>query len=795
MLQIVYFSQTHQLLEELSLYKGERKIVTPSPAKADYVRTLFPDTKTDVLTIAKFTSELIEALWPAKEGRPNLKRKSEQLLLFGVLKSKYFSHLGYEQFIQSYNLFSDLRSFTLDLDAVSSILEQQPEDIRKAVELFWRLLDLMGICDEHGTYFKITETLRQGAEVDALKKTYIFWGFQHLNGQQVDLLKALAIRYDVIVPLPLELKDQFRGSDWPTWIKDSQTQVVLLPTQQGVRRGNWLIINSREIAGHLRKVLKPEDQIVLGVSKIKTSHLGLFPFGADVKISHQVINTEIKRVIDSLSGLSRDTTLTSLKEHINNQWTQLLSQQIALSELRYIKALQLLQEILHQIEEMTDEVVLIDTFFRKLLFEVLQLDQPRTALVTTSPLDSGYILRDMSSLETLKSPGRVIVCIDDRFEDILSLVQNYSEDVQRKLSALGPLKRGELDLLYRSWEFRNLFSEHQVLVLMSPSVLKHSLVWKRLFDGIELHPVEKTRAELHLPLPDGLSFSLDSKFSGSFSASKFQNYIDCPRKFYFNYVAKSFPQVQIEKDFDPMLSGVVIHKIIQTYIERKCSEDELAKLTSEIAHKYIALRALRPPPEVLAQRLLIFEHRASNGIKFLRDIEELVGAPFEWEIEKEFDFSEPYLFKGSIDCVGRVGSHLFLLDFKSTSYSASTNKEIENLESIQLWAYADAATRLIPGAKELNLVVGFVVLDDPEKSNLLMDDPELFEKLKINKSFRTKLEKKAMHEYLEAGQLRLKELVEEISSIQVFEAKPRRATICDYCELAQVCTKGVSFGA
>jgi hypothetical protein len=108
MLQIVYFSQKDQFLAEMGHISGHKVYVTPSPGKADGLRLLLGNgANADVVTIAKFTSHLVEEIWPQVQGRPQLKRKSELLLIFGILKKRYLPDLGFEQFIQAYNLFSD----------------------------------------------------------------------------------------------------------------------------------------------------------------------------------------------------------------------------------------------------------------------------------------------------------------------------------------------------------------------------------------------------------------------------------------------------------------------------------------------------------------------------------------------------------------------------------------------------------------------------------------------------------------------------------------------------------------
>jgi hypothetical protein len=289
MMQIVYFSQTDQFLREIEFYEGEKVFVTPSPAKADGLRGRINNLGTyDVITIAKFTSNLIETLWRDEE-KPAVKRKAELLLIFGILKNKYIAELEYEQFSQAYNLFSDLRSFSLELAALSAVLEEQPEVIRRAVQLFWNLLEGTGFLDEHGAYQLVAERLRSSEEKDELRKSFIFWGFQHLNGQQVDLLKALSIRYNVIIPFPLALKDRIKRSDWIAWLKDSRTEERFLTEISIFPEAQWMPINSREIARHLRDFIFDGDQIVLGISKLSTAHLDLIP---SQKVSFKITSRE-----------------------------------------------------------------------------------------------------------------------------------------------------------------------------------------------------------------------------------------------------------------------------------------------------------------------------------------------------------------------------------------------------------------------------------------------------------------------------------------------------------------------
>lgn len=780
MMQIVYFSRKEQLLSHLDGIPGDKVFVAPSPAKADGLRSRLNGTHSqDVITIAKFTSNLVEALW--ENDRPDVKRKSELLLIFGILKNKYLPELGYEQFNQAYNLFSDLRSFTLDQDALTSVLDEQPEMIQKAVRLFWQLLDVTGYSDEHGAYQKITEALRSHEEVESLKKTYIFWGFQHLNGQQVDLLKSLAIRYEVIIPFPFTLKDKVKKSDWLSWIKDHKTSELILEGESFAPKAQWLSINSREVAKSLGPLLKDHDQVILGVSKLNSSHIDILPTQkAFFKIPHQILGVELAEVSDGIKKFRGSHV--DLINYCNDQMKSART-------MKHLRAWQLYQEALNSITEMTEEVIAVDSFFLKVLGEVVGLNQPRTSFVPVSPEKTTIDFKDMSSLEDIDRKRRVFLCVDDRFDEIQSLGSNYTESIQRSLAALGPMKRNELELLFKQWEFQDLFSHADVTVLMNEGTLKHSLIWKRLFQGIELVPISRSAPFQDRVLKDHFLDLPKRAFESTFSASKIQTFMDCPRKFYFSYIDKIFPDISIEQDIDPMLAGVIVHKIIETFFNEKKAMDELHALTKIIFNEYLAKENLSLPEDVFQKRELILYHRASNGISFIHDIESRVSEKITWQIEVPIKLQTPLVLNGQIDCVGVSDKYLFLLDFKSSASSAYTGEAVSKLEAIQLWVYALGAMGLIKDADKKTLVLGYVVLENPADSTLLTDDSELAASNKEKKFTKFHKLKVSMSEKLQEASDKMTALALAIKSEKVFPAKPTDKDACTFCELNQVCVK------
>ncbi len=791
MMRIVYFEQKDHLLSHLEGLPGEKQFITPSPAKADGLRS-FMTGSNDVITIAKFTSNILELLWPEENSAPKVKRKSELLLVMGLMKNKFLPELGYEQFIQAWNLFSDLRSFTLDLSALSTVMESQPEIIKKAVHVFWAILGTGELCDEHGAYQAISEKLRSSEEFDELKKTFVFWGFQHLNGQQVDLLKALSIRYNVLIPFPLALKDKLRRSDWPLWLKDHKTEETDLTSEKKVAKGTAYYINSREISASLKGLVTPGTSVVLGVSRLKPSYINMIPVsGVSFKIPHEILGDEIFQVAslldEELPANCKSEELVAFLQTMKK--TTLATRDFSFKLLR---AIQLYEEAFASIQQLTDVEIIVDEFYRKLLRDVSLLNQPRTSFVPLNQTEATVELRDMSSLEEIPEGKKVILCIDERFDDIQSLSQNYTESIQKELSAIGPLKRNELELLFKKWEFYSLFARANVSVLIPKGVLKHNLIWKRLFEDVFdcLVKDQLPEKEARPPLQDHLLAHARKKYEGHFSASSLQSFRDCPQKFYFSYIEDLSPDVTIKNDIDPMLAGTISHKIIEVAHERNISPDNLVAVTTEVFGRFVRENKLSLPTETYDRHHLIFRQRTANGLNFLRDLELHSGDKITWKMETGFKVEAENILKGKIDCIGISEKRVYLLDFKSSVSSAGTATDIGNFEALQLWVYSLAARGIIPEFDKKEIVIGYVVLKSPESSILAMSDESLYQTLGPTGLTKLSLLEESFHENLKKAEEIVTTLTLAIKKEEVFPSKPLHEDVCTYCNLSRICTKG-----
>ena len=775
MMHFVYFNDSSRLWDWINNNYSNTLYIAPSPAKADGLRTRLQGrgVTTDVLTVNKFLSDLIKE----RKLDLNLKRKSELYLIFGWLRSAYFPELTFEQFSNAYTLFSELRSFSLDLTALAPILEEQDAHIKRTIEFFWNILEQTGLHDEHSAYAELTQSLR-GENFVEQKHNYVFWGFQHLNGLQIDFLKALAIREDVLIPFPASLKDKLKSSDWPSWLISGLDDIQTIDEEDDKTLTlKWRKTNSRELSLQLKTEIKPHDQVVLGVSKIEDTHLHLLPYGeVQFKVPHQLVAKEIATYFSKLEEMS----FSDFKEKVRED----LLGAIAVQNFKRLKVLQLIEEALASMDEITDVQPHVDKFFIYLLKEVVSLNQPRTSYISLNNSNESVELKSFGDIESLDLSRRIIFCLDERFGDLVTLGQRYSVDMLKNLSVLGPIKRSELDLEFKKWELREIIKNDNSLLLMPPELLKHSLSWSKILEGIEIVHEEFSLVRSDRNIKDYFDTKKFKKFEGHFSASKVRSYLECPRKFYFNYVEQLFPDVVLATELDPRVKGTLSHKIIELAIKNGVEDvSEIAKIVLDEEVKGLHLK-----DEDYQNNLIQLTLRSSNGLGVLKKIEEVLSIKANWIIEDRFSFELEGSFKGQIDCYAVVDNFLILLDFKSTSSAAPTLGRIRSFEDLQLWTYLLGLENKGIDVKNLSLITGYVVLDEPAKSILLFTDESLSKEFKPFYSANPlKLE---ITECLENVQDILNQSLNKMRSDETFLAKPLNKDVCLFCDFSRVCMKG-----
>ncbi len=224
------FSQSDNLFRaELGgLKKGQ--VVAPSPQMADIIRRRINNPKLDVITISKFMRDELSVL-KGDSISDNYRGKAELLLLLSSLwKQLEMPNGSYELFQRCFRLLTDLRSFSMSPDVLETALEEFDPNIALGVMRMHQVLNSLDIYDEHRSYFELSEQLRSGdiPITYETERAIVFAGFDFLSASQVDLLKAYAIRDEVMVPVYKNVYENRSALDWVSWLESDNSEVKVL---------------------------------------------------------------------------------------------------------------------------------------------------------------------------------------------------------------------------------------------------------------------------------------------------------------------------------------------------------------------------------------------------------------------------------------------------------------------------------------------------------------------------------------------------------------------------------------
>lgn len=780
MIQFLYFSKKNQVFQKIAELNDSVTIVTPSPAKADSLRSHLTEYGDfEVITIAKFTSDLLKKTEIA--GDSKFKKKSDLLLIFAVLRGNYFPSLSFDQFVLAYDIFSDLRSFSTDFEIISTILNEFPDETSRPVKLLDKILNLTGFMDEHSAYAYLAQEVRSNETINLKNENIVFWGFSHLNGQQIDLLKALSLRNKIFIPLPIHLKNKFKRGDWVNWVRDNFSSENILDESELSPVAHLYPMNSREFSKNINDFIKNDDQIIIGVSKLGPEHVHLIPY---TKVSYKIPVEFLKIDLEIFFQQLKDKVKTKCDLYSLESYLE----EIKSESLKKIKVIQLYLDAIKTVKEFTDQNILIDEFFLKVLHLVVERNQPRLFLTPFSRDSLGVELKDFSSIDSLDIQKRTLICIDDRFDSIGSLSSSkYTETINSLLATVGPVKRADLDIEFKIWEIHSLMTSSEVHVFMTDESLKFNLIWKRFFSDVKFKTVEKKFTEIKL-WTDDLNSLVDKSYQGNFSVSKMQVFLDCKRKFYFTYVDKKIPQIKLNNSLTAIQLGSLVHNIIEIFFKDNFNIGDLKGLTEEILNRFMMEENLVISSQSLNEYYLLCYQRALNGIQILQSVEVSAGQKVNWKMEQDFSFNLEGTIKGKIDCFGESGDYLFLFDFKSSATPSFS--DFESFDNIQLWIYFLSLSFNSSSLLTKKIVLGFISLDNPLDSKIMAGDVDCLTHTNLNGS-NLKIKNLGFNLFEKATDFRefASRTITNIKRERVFPANPRIESICTFCEINKICPK------
>lgn len=731
MLKLILYQHTFQIKSAFSQTQvGQSLFIAPSAKQADSIKDIFPVAQTK--TLFKFLSSYLPE-------EIQVYKKSELLLDLAKIWKSHYPKASYAQYSQAFSIITEVRGFTIDQLLMQDILEHYDVEFAPFILTANLYLNQAINLDEARAFLHLL------SKCDA-EKSLVFYDFKILNPIQVDVLNQLAEKVDIFITLPKRVFEGAIESDWVKWLK---AQIIDVSNEMPLPKP-LLFVKSfapYRLIDHLDATKK--QMIYFLGSQNKT--IDYFENPSFIKQN----KAEILLFDDILEEVHKLFERTNFTAEECEEW---IKQKIYYSQnnYRFIKALCLLREIVLELKNLE---LTLDQFEKDLVLKVLRLRLPRHNLFELhqelpQKLESIFVLRQkdfpLKKFKWEKKPS-----------------------LEHRLKALGPVPRSELNYFYFLQSFFEKMSESQ-----------HNTLFYE--NGIELKDVDFAKllsladtahqeSTLEIKKDEAIvNESWEGSYQGPLSSTNLQSFIDCPKKFYFQYIKKWQENLEYFEILEEKEMGQVEHKVIENYFKRSKTWDNNI-FVEVLKETYSSFTQEHKKNIKIDERLEYFselEEFCQNGI--LQTIELMESFPkchwaFEYKIE------EPEM-RGSIDLLGVSDDTVVIVDYKRSKFSIPGPIDIYELRKIQLLFYQKRMKLKFPNH---SFVMKYICLSNE-------NDSTQFPKEKNSDKDTTKMEKAfLLYDKWE------NETSHFFKESNVYEIKPAQSYVCENCFLGKVCAKGL----
>ncbi len=777
-------------------------IICPNPSIADAMRSSVARYQGplhfETHTINKFLQDLFVKFYPEQ----SVVRKSYLLKYLATIWKNIYPDQRDSFFHQAFNVFTDLRSFTLNPTLIEDILEHYDEVVAGAIRYFWKIVESENLVDEHQAYQNILNALSDPRFQDhgeLFAKGIMFTGFTHLSGNQVELLKFIGKYTDVILPIPAEVMKESLRTDWVDWVKTQadtidekephrfqtplkrytfargQGNLVFNDLFEKEGNGNILFINS---SIGMKEILEVPSR-----HNFYKSELDLFD-GLMKKTVEQIEERFLKNLGDSAQAEDIISYLNSQQREIT------IKPNKSLKDFLEIKLLGTFAREIEDWAELSQINEVIANFDMQILIEMTKLNLPRSfnIPVLKEVKHSILSLKEMYQMDL----GEKNYIFADAGHDLsMGGATQYPKDVQEILITLGPMRRKGLDLLFYISQIKELLASENSTLLLESGLEKHDSTWSHLLADFEVQDQQSSIKREKIAIK---SEEIDlSSFSGveKLSPTRMQSYLECPRKYYYQYILKLGAEPDKVEAVDSRVLGDIEHKVVQDYLkdDHPWSEEIFEKILDDTLNKempsyYHEDKALYD--EIYAE-VRFFAKQSIHELLKLRNIDPEI----RFEVERKMESDEAI---GSADVIGfskKMGP--ILLDLKRSSGSIPLKAEVEDLKKIQLWYYLNFSLGkdVLP---ESYALMGYINLSDPENSLVFYQDPDINGKL-MGAGFLSQEAlvpfKEDIRTYLASFQELYAKTLNGMNVEKNFEINPESASSCNYCPGAAICSRKI----
>lgn len=194
----------------------------------------------------------------------------------------------------------------------------------------------------------------------------------------------------------------------------------------------------------------------------------------------------------------------------------------------------------------------------------------------------------------------------------------------------------------------------------------------------------------------------------TWSYSRIKTFQECPYRFYLKYIKHCDSVTSFFSEY-----GLFIHSIIEKYLKKELSKDEIesyyiTNFKKQVKHK--------------APTAKTFANYFSQGLEYFKNIDfpidEIIG------IEKEVFFSiSGYEFIGYIDVIGKLDNYILIIDNKSRDLKPRSNRKKATKSDLELDEYLKQLyTYSIPIFDEFNEYPKKLTFNCFRKQNWIIED-------------------------------------------------------------------------
>mgnify|MGYP000058508695 FL=1 len=771
------FQYTKDITEIIDLVQEQEswKAICPSPQKADMFREIINELglgdKVQVLTISKFVADILAL------GEEINKVSKSQLLMDLWTLWKIKINNDYEKYRFCFDLFTEIRSYSLSSEIFVDLKDLIEEQYHEGITLFNAYFNSLEIVDEQRSY-NLVGDLFGNSDLDM---SYIFWGYDHLNANQIDMLKRMGEAVEVTVPIASNILTNCDNLDWPTWLT-TQDYEDSTSDEKEIEVRAYEVPKGR-ISEYLEEINETRNSNIVHIDKTLSLQKinSLFFDKQNFKVSYELFNHATEDVFNHLNELFKQGKKLEANLFVD-KISEISLKYLKENKLSEFKVSLTLKETIQKFIEQSELNENIEIGDLKCVKEILSLDLPRSSFVSLVDSDDLGIYERDFLLKNFTN-GKNFLFVEQSSSASLQDSFKFSNELMSVLSAFGPLQSKKYEVL----NLKNLLSSFFIKggeIIFESGAFENSIEWDDILKDIKFDIIDITKSNRPNSLEEKKYTSQKIK---RISATRVQSYIDCPRKYYLDYVNKLDIGARSKDIIGADIKGVVEHDVIENYVKdnSEWSDSKHLEIITESFENILETSGVTSTEIMKKSAEAEIVAYTTSTIKELLNAKKDLGLKLEFEVDIS-DFTDTA--SGRIDLLVDYNGKKYIFDFKRSSFGIPTKTDFEKYNKIQLWYYM----KVLKDAGHEIGGFGYINLSELDTSLLYLCDEEsiLFEKLfsdcKVQKL------KSTMEEALVSFSEVFNKIINDIENEEKYIPAPKNAMICSFCMAGPVCPKSDS---